>query len=245
MKPQRPLRVCVIEHHEKPRYKSLIQLWGNRRGHDVHVVHATPEKTPQLPNVDDFDMVVVMGGTTHAHESHVQREIDFLSEAVRKGKKVLGVCLGAQLLALSQGGELLKKRDPVREWGELRLTRHGRKSRIFPSDVPRVTGLLSHAYAFKRTPGKVTLHYDSPGNPQASGPMAFELHGGRVVGILAHFEQTRRRFREIQPVADELFARGELTPVQYDRMMAGTPHIPRAAAYFLKILDNLAAHPGA
>lgn len=59
------------------------------------------------PDVARYDGLVVLGGPMNVdqvdHHPHLRTEIDVIREAVQRGKPVLGVCLGAQLLAAAMG----------------------------------------------------------------------------------------------------------------------------------------------
>jgi len=73
----------------------------------------------KLPSLSDFDLLVVMGGPMGVHDTSeyewLKGEIAFVKSALDAGKKVLGVCLGAQIIAHALGGQVTK--NPVREIG--------------------------------------------------------------------------------------------------------------------------------
>jgi len=56
-----------------------------------------------LPNMNDFDVLFVMGGPMGVYDesifSWLKKEKQFIKEAIKKEKKVIGICLGAQLIA--------------------------------------------------------------------------------------------------------------------------------------------------
>ena len=56
-----------------------------------------------LPSADEIDLLVVMGGPMGVYDEHdypwLVREKKFLKQAIDTGTRVLGVCLGAQLIA--------------------------------------------------------------------------------------------------------------------------------------------------
>jgi GMP synthase (glutamine-hydrolysing) len=77
-------------------------------GLDVHTVK--PLAGQPLPDHDDVTGAVVMGGPMNVDEVDVHPELaserEWLAEAVRHGLPVLGICLGAQLLARALGAEV-------------------------------------------------------------------------------------------------------------------------------------------
>ncbi|MBP2133888.1 GMP synthase-like glutamine amidotransferase [Methanomicrobium sp. W14] len=60
------------------------------------------------PSLNDFDLLVVMGGTMNIYEEErfpfLSGEKRFIKSAINLGKKVLGICLGAQLISSVLGG---------------------------------------------------------------------------------------------------------------------------------------------
>lgn len=69
------------------------------------------------PPVNEADALIVMGGAMSANDAlpFITREIEYIRDAVRRGKPVLGVCLGAQLIAKALGARVYA--NPVKEIG--------------------------------------------------------------------------------------------------------------------------------
>lgn len=86
-----------------------------------------PEARPRLKG---YAGLIVLGGPMNIDQvdehPHLDTEIELLQEAVAGGIQVLGICLGAQLLAAALGGSVGPA--PVREigWYDVRLTEAGR-----------------------------------------------------------------------------------------------------------------------
>jgi GMP synthase (glutamine-hydrolysing) len=88
-----------------------------------------------LPKVDDFTHIVILGGPMNVYEEDrypfLKSEDLFIKEAIQRGKHILGICLGAQLIAKSLGAKVTK--SPVKEigWCEVSLTEEGSKDLLF------------------------------------------------------------------------------------------------------------------
>ena len=86
------------------------------RAYDAKAVWPTPES---------IDGVVTMGGPQSVYEQkrypYLSRELELLRAALKVEKPVLGVCLGAQLLAAALGAEVTK--NPQKEIGWYPLMR--------------------------------------------------------------------------------------------------------------------------
>lgn len=63
-----------------------------------------------LPSMGDFDVLIVMGGPMSIHDEAeypwLRPEKELIGAAIREGKKVLGICLGAQLIAAVCGARV-------------------------------------------------------------------------------------------------------------------------------------------
>lgn len=113
------------------------------------------------PSLDDVSGVVVLGGEMNADEVErhpfLGRERELLRDAVGEGVPILGICLGAQLLARALGAAV--PRSPVRELGFLpiTLTEAGRDDAVTaPFDgAPRV--FQWHADTFELPDAAVLL----------------------------------------------------------------------------------------
>lgn len=73
----------------------------------------------KLPFVDLFDVLIIMGGPMSVHDEDRHRwliaEKELIRKALDKGKKVIGICLGAQLIAEVLGASV--SLNPVAEIG--------------------------------------------------------------------------------------------------------------------------------
>src|SRR6185312_12926768 len=113
---RRKMRIECLQHvpFEGP---GNIQAWAAERGHDFHIVRLYAEE--RLPELDSFDMLVVMGGPMSVHDEAyyewLRPEKALVAECVKQKKFVLGVCLGSQLLAEVLG--TMVYRNGVKEIG--------------------------------------------------------------------------------------------------------------------------------
>ena len=83
-------------------------------GLDVHTVK--PLAGQALPDHDQVAGAVVMGGPMNVDDVDVHPELpserEWLAEALRRDTPLLGICLGAQLLARALGGEVRAGKEP-------------------------------------------------------------------------------------------------------------------------------------
>jgi GMP synthase (glutamine-hydrolysing) len=95
------------------------------------------------PSLEDFNTVVIMGGPMGVYEigqyPHLRIESRLIREAVNRDMKVLGICLGAQMIAYCFGSDVYKGPREEIGWQHIELTGDGikdpfmRKLAIHPS----------------------------------------------------------------------------------------------------------------
>ena len=139
------------------------------------------------PDVRRYDGLVVLGGPMNVDQAdqmpHLRYEMSAIQEAVAAGRPMLGICLGAQLLAAATGGVVHP--NPVPEIGWYRL--HARNAahddplfRHFERQPHHV--FQWHAYTFAPPPGAVPLAWTRNCRNQA-----YRL-GERAWGLQFHLE---------------------------------------------------------
>jgi GMP synthase-like glutamine amidotransferase len=144
-----------------------------------------------LPRLDDFDWLVVLGGPMNVYEEGkhpwLAAEKRLIWAAVRGGKSILGVCLGAQLISAALGGEV--SLNPHREigWHRVALTEGGSKSRVFGPMPSEFTPMHWHSDTFTIPEGCVRT-----AESRACKNQAFECCAGRVVGLQFHLEYSAK-----------------------------------------------------
>lgn len=104
-----------------------IQTWADGQNHAVATTRLYQED--KLPAMDAFDLLVVMGGPMGANDDSrfawMRREKLFIEESIHRQKKVLGVCLGAQLIASVLGAKVYANREKEIGWFPIELNPPG------------------------------------------------------------------------------------------------------------------------
>ena len=100
-----------------------IGEWAKLHGHSLTYTHLYRDEA--LPAIESFDMLAIMGGPMNVYEQDrypwLESEKDFIRRTIDADKKVIGVCLGAQLIADVLGGEVFP--NDHKEIGWHRVTR--------------------------------------------------------------------------------------------------------------------------
>ena len=103
------MKMAVLQHvpFEGP---AAVADWAAARKIGVTVRHLY--RGDLLPDLSEFDMLTVMGGPMSANDERVlpwlAPEIARVGDAIASDKIVLGVCLGAQIIAKALGAKVYK-----------------------------------------------------------------------------------------------------------------------------------------
>jgi GMP synthase-like glutamine amidotransferase len=151
---------CLVIQHIEPEKPYKVADALGRAGIEVVICEIFSGET--LPGLDLFDGLVVMGGPMSATSDKGfpsrEAEIDLLAEALERRVPTLGICLGAQLLALAGGAEVTKgTAGPEIGWGTVQLS-GAASSDLLLSGLPGDLSVLRwHGDTFGLPPGAVNL----------------------------------------------------------------------------------------
>ncbi len=110
-----------------------IEAWAKKRGHDVSGTMLFQDEP--LPALEEFDWLIIMGGPMNIYEHYrypwIVREKEFIRRSIDADKIVLGICLGAQLMADVLGGKVHRNEHKEIGWFPVRLTADAMRSPVF------------------------------------------------------------------------------------------------------------------
>ncbi|MDP2181072.1 MAG: type 1 glutamine amidotransferase [Actinomycetota bacterium] len=213
-----------------------IADWASARGHSFEV--ARPFDTA-APHPGEFDLLVIMGGSINIYQEQehpfLAEEKQLVSSAIEDGKRVLGVCLGAQLVADVLGGPVTRGAQPEIGWYPVKLTEEGEASAVLGRLPKEFAALHWHGDAFAIPPGAIRL-----ASSAACENQAFEYDGGRVIGLQFHLETTREGLSTLVDNARTELVEGEWI-ASAKKLLA--PDAPFAASRELlfTVLDSMAS----
>jgi len=177
------MRIQCLQHvaFEGP---ARLADWARSRGHTL----ATKELfgSEPLPAVEDFDWLVALGGPKGVYDEQYPwliAEKQLIEQTLRAGKAVLGVCLGAQLLADVLGAGVWRNRHKEIGWFPARRTSSAAASAVFRSLPPEFVPFHWHGDTFDLP--AAALH---AAESEGCRNQAFEC--GLAWGLQFHLEAT-------------------------------------------------------
>ena len=167
----------------------------------------------RLPKPQDFTHVVILGGLMNVYEEDpypfLREEDLFIKEAIRRGKTILGICLGAQLIAKALGAKIFKA--PAKEigWYDVSLTKIGSNDPLF-SNFPKTFPVFQwHEDTFDIPKAGKLIATACPISHQAF------RYGENVYGLQFHLEVTEAMIREWMETFEE--DSGNLHPFSFSK----------------------------
>jgi GMP synthase-like glutamine amidotransferase len=183
-----------------------------------------------LPGIASYDGLIFLGGPMSVNDDlpFLQREMELIRQAMAPRRPVLGICLGAQLIARALGATV--RRNPVKEigWYDLTFTGAAGGDRLFDG-LSRETVFHWHGETFDLPPGGELLAASELCRNQA-----FRV-GESVYGLQFHLEVTPEMIAD-WCVRDENC--GDVR--ELDRTIDASYNSPRMAALSARVFGNWA-----
>ena len=225
------MKMAVLQHvpFEGP---AAIADWAAARKIGVTVRHLY--RGDPLPDLPEFDMLTVMGGPMSANDERalpwLAPEIARVGDAIASDKIVLGVCLGAQIIAKALGAKVYKGAQKEIGWFPVRAE----AAHALFEGLPReFMAFHWHGETFD-LPAKAERLASTPLTPN----QAFAV-GKKVLGLQFHMEATKESVNALMANAANEIGAGayEQKP---DAIRAGIGHCAALRARLDRVLDNLA-----
>jgi GMP synthase (glutamine-hydrolysing) len=175
------LHVLQHEPHEGP---AGILPWGLARGHRFTFTHA--DLGDPLPSPSDLDWLIVMGGSMNVYEEAeypwLIQEKRLIEAVIRSGRGVLGLCLGAQLIASVLGARVVRNAYPEIGWFPVEKTKEAPP--LFDAWPVRADAFHWHGDTFQLPAGATHV-----ARSQACENQAF-VYNDHVLALQFHPEAT-------------------------------------------------------
>lgn len=156
------------------------------KGHQLSATHLY--KNESLPDVEDIDWLIVMGGPMGIYDEKaypwLTSEKRFLYDAIESGKVVLGICLGAQLIADVLGAKVYKNRHREIGWFPINRSPEARDTILSTAMPERLEVFHWHGDTFDIPRGANIL-----AESEACNNQGFVLDD-RIVALQFHLETT-------------------------------------------------------
>jgi len=228
------MRVHVVQHvpFEGP---ALIAEWAAARGHELTASLALRE---EYPPAEQIEFLCVMGGPMSADDEvaspWLRAEKHFIASVIAAGLPVLGVCLGAQILAEVIGGTVRRNESPEIGWFPVERTPIGASEPLFASWSDSTTVGHWHEDTFQLPVGM------EPSLSSAACPNQAFVFDQRVVGLQFHIEWTEESLQTLITECGGDLAVWHPSVMTPERMLRGAHfEVPTCRDRLFTLLDDL------
>ena len=215
-----------------------IEAWLSHRGASVSYTRFF--ESAELPPLTNIDFVIALGGPMSVNDEKqlpwLHDEKHFIAEAIASNKAVLGICLGAQLIASALGTRVYA--GPEKEIGWFPVFAEPLVSGTFV--FPENTEVFHwHGETFDLPSGAFHL-----ASSAAYRNQAFQI-GARVIGLQFHLETTPKSAEAIiSHCANELLPQSRYTQTESALLAAPDSNYAEINVLMANILEYLVRDEG-
>ncbi len=213
----------------------IIEKWAIKKKTDISLTRLYDGEP--LPGQEQFDWLVVMGGPMGVGDEKqfpwLTREKKFIENAIKEGKTVIGICLGAQIIADVLGAKIYKNKEKEIGWLPVDFTPEGIGTLPFSKFPSRFTVFHWHGDTFDIPEGAVHA-----AKSEACENQAF-VYDSRVLGLQFHMETTMESAKLLIENCASDITEGPFIQ-QPEEMVSTPPRFIAINATMQSLLDSMA-----
>ncbi len=181
-----PKEIVILKHIEIEGPGSIEEFFRNTAWSLKTIDLWAGKKLPE--NFDNIAAVVSLGGPMNVYEEDkypfLKSENGFLQKAIKEEVPILGICLGAQLLAKACKAKVKKLDQKEIGWYDISLTREGKNDLLFEGLSSDLKAFEWHEDTFEKPIGSIFLAEST-----TCANQAFRF-GSNAYGLQFHVEVT-------------------------------------------------------
>ncbi|TFH03235.1 MAG: amidotransferase [Methanosarcina sp.] len=187
------MKIHVLQ-HSALNTLGTIEEYAITKNHPLDSTRFYETKKP--PALESFDLLVIMGGPMGIYDYEenpwLRDEKAFIKQAIEVGKPVLGICLGAQLLADVLGARVYENGHREMGWFSIKAVRTEENKPEFLKGLPEEIKVFHwHSRTFDLPDGAVHLFRSEGCKNQGF------IYNGRVVALQFHPEVHKERIESM------------------------------------------------
>ncbi len=209
-----------------------VERYFRKRGIQTTTILISQDSKSSL--WDKSDIIVLFGGPMGVYQANeypwINEELQLIEDAITNGKKVLGICLGAQLIARSLGYSVYPNKHKEIGWHEVTITEDG-ASTVFSGIKNPLKVFQWHGDTFDLPDDALLL-----ATSDACKNQAF-LYKDHVLALQFHLEYTINSIENLLKYLDDHTQRGPF--IQNEKTIRdGYIYLSELERNLNKILDN-------
>lgn len=228
------MKIRVLQHSALNTLGS-IEEYARTRNYLLESTRFYQIKNP--PAIESFDLLVIMGGPMGIYDYEenpwLRDEKAFIKQAIDAGKPVLGICLGAQLLADVLGARVYENGHREMGWFPVKAVRTEENKPEFLKGLPEeITIFHWHLRTFDLPERAVQLFRSEGCKNQGF------IYGGRVVALQFHPEATDERIKTMTGGFGPTIESGPFIQKK-EEMLGQKEYLASTKEFMFTVLDRL------
>jgi len=219
------MKVHFIQHISFEHPASLLK-WAKQHDHSISITHIYEDIS--LPSVNDFDMLVMMGGPMGAYEENkydwLKTEKKFVKDAIDANKKVLGICLGCQIIADVLGSKVYPHTQKEIGWWPVKKVEANKDHALIKNLPDTFTTFHWHGDTFDLPEGATHLFYSEACSQQGfvykNNVAALQFHPEVEANLLHNLTEHDRAELITAPFIQSEETLNQLLPSHIDKQFA-------------------------
>lgn len=210
-----------------------IENWAVEKGFDFTCTKLYEEEN--LPELESFDFLIILGGPMNIYEedkySWLKAEKEFIKKAVENNKTVLGICLGAQLIADVLGAKVYQNKHKEIGWFPVKLAQN---QDLFKNMPDELNAIHWHGDTFDIPAESILI-----GSSEACQNQGF-VYDNKVAGLQFHLETSPESLKNlINNCKDEIKSEKFIQTAEY--MLSQDKYFENLKKNLYVFLDNINA----
>lgn len=168
----------------------MMLAWAQEKGMTITKTGMFQYET--LPGTHDYDWLIILGGPMNIYQENdypwLIQEKKYIHESIRQGKRVLGICLGAQLIADCLGAKTVKAPHKEIGWYPVKFV----QPQLSFGEGQELMGFHWHQDMFNIPAGAKLIACS-----RACPHQGFTYNDGQIIGLQFHMELTQKGIQQL------------------------------------------------
>jgi GMP synthase-like glutamine amidotransferase len=212
-----------------------IELWARDRVHEITSTRLFANDP--FPNLEDIDLLVILGGPMGIYDEDkypwLSKEKKYIDQVVLNGKIVLGICLGAQLIADVLGAKVYPNANKEIGWFPIQKTLDTAETRIADFLPEQIEAFHWHGDTFDIPLGAVHIAKSAACENQGF------IYDDHIVALQFHLETIEQSAKDLIANCKDDLTDGPFIQSS-DAMLTDTSRFKKINMLMAELLNHLA-----
>ena len=226
------MKIHIFQHISVKQPGAVLDwITKNKLDYQIHLI----KNGDALPTLEETDFLIILGGALHINdeEEHpwLRPDINFVRKIIDLNKPVLGICLGAQIIARALDFKVEKNEYREIGWHNVMLNNNAKQNHFF-KDIPhKFIPLHWHSDIIRLPENISSLVYSN-----ATDSQAFTYKN--TISVQFHIEQTEKTLDIMLEKANDYLIKDKFVQTA-DEIRLGYNNLIDSNNILFHLLDSL------